>query len=127
YIHLKQIVVDEASLSSLKNIELVWQREQKAILEKIDSGEYLIILDKRGKQISSEALAQFLQKKMTQGVRSLTFVIGGSLGFSEDFLKNAHLVLSLSKMTFPHEMAKVILLEQLYRAFSILKGEKYHK
>lgn len=127
YIHLKQIVVEEASLNSLKNVELVWQREQKAILEKIDSGEYLIILDKRGKQISSEALAQFLQKKMIQGVRSLTFVIGGSLGFSEDFLRNAHLVLSLSKMTFPHEMAKVILLEQLYRAFSILKGEKYHK
>ena len=87
---------------------------------------FVIVLDARGKQLSSEELADFLRKHVDQGTRRLVFAVGGADGFSDEARKSAHFQLSLGKMTLPHELARVVLLEQLYRAFTILKGHPYH-
>ena len=93
----------------------------------MSKGDYVIALDQTGDQMSSVELAEFVQYKMNEGVRELTFIIGGALGLDESILKTATKILSLSRMTFTHEMSRLIVLEQLYRAFTILKGTKYHK
>jgi 23S rRNA (pseudouridine1915-N3)-methyltransferase len=85
----------------------------------------LVVLDSRGKQFSSEELAAFLEREQVSGV-PLLFAIGGSDGFSEDARRQAALTLSLGKMTLPHELARVVVLEQIYRAFTILKKHPYH-
>jgi 23S rRNA (pseudouridine1915-N3)-methyltransferase len=97
-----------------------------ALIEKSKTSPFLILLDSRGKQVSSEELASFLEKHQSQGTQQLLFAVGGADGFSSEIRKRAQLELSLGKMTFPHELARVILLEQLYRAFTILKGHPYH-
>ncbi len=102
------------------------QREGEYLLQAVDDGHRLIALTSVGKQMSSLALANVMQKEvMTYG--RLAFLIGGPYGFSEEVLAKCHWQLSLSPLTFPHEMARIILLEQLYRACTILNGEKYHK
>ena len=127
YAELEQFFVKEASFDITKNVDLVKRTEAKALLGKIDDSDFVIALDKKGRQISSEQFAKFLQDNMLHGINKFTFVVGGPVGLPEEFLRQSDMVLSLSRMTFPHEMSKVILLEQIYRAFSILKGEKYHK
>ncbi|MCU1283859.1 MAG: hypothetical protein JWO13_209 [Acidobacteriales bacterium] len=87
----------------------------------------LVLLDSRGKQLSSEELAQFVDDHQSRGTQQLLFAVGGPDGFSPEARKAASFQLSLGKMTLPHELARVILLEQLYRAFTILKGHPYHK
>ena len=87
---------------------------------------FLILLDSRGKQLSSEELALFIDQHQTRGTQQLLFAVGGADGFSADARKSAAFQLSFGKMTLPHELARVILLEQLYRAFTILKGHPYH-
>jgi 23S rRNA (pseudouridine1915-N3)-methyltransferase len=87
---------------------------------------FLVLLDSRGKQLSSEELAQFVDKHLAQGTQQLLFAVGGADGFSDEARNAAGFQLSLGKMTLPHELARVILLEQLYRAFTILKGHPYH-
>jgi 23S rRNA (pseudouridine1915-N3)-methyltransferase len=87
---------------------------------------FLILLDSRGKQLSSEELAELLREHQGRGTQQLMFAVGGADGFSAEGRKAAAMQLSLGKMTLPHELARVILLEQLYRAFTILKGHPYH-
>jgi 23S rRNA (pseudouridine1915-N3)-methyltransferase len=87
---------------------------------------FRVLLDSRGKQFSSEEFAQFIDAHQTRGTQQLLFAIGPADGFSDTTLKSANHMLSLGKMTLPHELARVILLEQLYRAFTILKGHPYH-
>src|SRR3954463_4357612 len=87
---------------------------------------FLVVLDSRGKQLSSEELAKFIDDHQTRGTQQLLFAVGGADGFSADARNAAGFQLSLGKMTLPHELARVILLEQLYRAFTILKGHPYH-
>lgn len=86
----------------------------------------IVLLDSRGKQLSSEQLAEFLEQHQNRSPQPLLFAIGGADGFSDEARASASFVLSLGKMTFSHELARVVLLEQLYRAFSILKGHPYH-
>jgi 23S rRNA (pseudouridine1915-N3)-methyltransferase len=86
----------------------------------------IVLLDSRGKQLTSEELASFLDNHQNRSPQPLLFAIGDADGFSEEARKSASFVLSLSRMTFPHELARVVLLEQLYRALSILKGHPYH-
>ncbi len=86
----------------------------------------LVLLDSRGKQMSSEEFAEFLDKHQQRGTQHLWFAVGGADGFSEEARKAAATQLALGKMTLPHELARVVLLEQLYRAFTILKGHPYH-
>ena len=98
------------------------QKETEAVM-KATQLRQCVLLDKSGRQLSSEQLASFLEKTLP---KDAAFVIGGPYGFTEDVLSKAQSVLSLSPMTFPHQLVRVIFLEQLYRAFTILSGEKYH-
>ncbi len=127
YAEFDSVFVKEASQKSLRNNDLVKTTEAKSLLLKIEPQDFLFVLDKSGKQISSRGLANFLEKKALHGTSKFTFIIGGPLGIAPEVLKKANYILSLSEMTFPHELAKVILLEQVYRAFTILSDEKYHK
>ncbi len=105
----------------------VIEKEGARILKSIPDGSFVISLEINGKNLSSEELADFMNKKMTGGVSSVTFVIGGSLGLSSEVTKKAGFHLSFSKMTFPHQLMRVILLEQIYRAEKIMSNEPYHK
>lgn len=101
--------------------------EGRDLLEQIEPKSFVVVLDRTGKQIGSEAFASLFQQWQEQNRRSASFIIGGALGLSQEVLAAADMVLSLSLMTFTHEMARMILLEQIYRAFTILAGSKYHK
>ncbi len=103
------------------------QKEGAAIAAKIKNGSYTIALCVEGKPLSSEKFAQTLHEAGLRGFGSITFLIGGSDGLSEEVKSLAHLRLSFSEMTFPHQLMRVILLEQFYRAEKILAGENYHK
>ncbi len=127
YAQIEHVVVKDAPVESIRNTRKVLEVEANSILVKIREDEFIVALDRQGKQIPSNGFAEFLNSKMLHGTNRITFVIGGPLGLSDDFLQRADFVLSFSQMTLPHELSKVILLEQIYRAFSILKGEKYHK
>ena len=122
-------VADEQAPEQLSDKELirVKQREGERILQKIKPIEYVIALDIEGVSWSSEQLAKEVDKLAISGKSSVAFVIGGSNGLSEEVLKRANQKLSFSKMTFPHQLMKVILMEQVYRAFKILRNEPYHK
>lgn len=108
-------------------LENMKDREAKKILKRIPENSYLIALDKGGKALSSEDLAVWMQNLMLQGKSNLTFIIGGAMGLDQKIIQSADLVLSFSKMTFTHQMIRLMLLEQLYRGFKIIQGEPYHK
>lgn len=105
----------------------VQSEEKEAFLEKLDRDARIIALDERGKQMSTEEFAELLRHERDFGSGRVQFLIGGSHGLHPDVLAAAHEKLSLSKMTFTHEMVRVFLKEQVYRAFTILAGKKYHK
>lgn len=102
------------------------EAEGKEILRKCAASDYVILLDEQGKSMTSKDLAKHLESVGLRGIGEVTFVIGGAYGFSPDVYQRANFKISLSPMTFTHQMVRVIFLEQLYRAFTILKGEKYH-
>lgn len=102
------------------------EKEGELILKKVQASDELILLDENGKQFSSVEFSQFLQKKMNSGLKQLIFVIGGPYGFSEAVYQRANGKISLSKMTFSHQMVRVFFIEQLYRAYTILRNEPYH-
>ncbi len=105
----------------------VKEKEGQAILKHIKDNSYVIALAINGKQLSSEELSDFIADRALSGDSSLVFVIGGSLGLSSEVLSRADYKLSFSKMTFPHQLMRMILLEQVYRGYRIIKGEPYHK
>ncbi|MCE1197818.1 MAG: 23S rRNA (pseudouridine(1915)-N(3))-methyltransferase RlmH [Marinilabiliales bacterium] len=102
------------------------EREGKAILDLVATGDDLILLDAGGLEMTSPGMSAWLQKKMVAGTRHLVFVVGGPYGFSEAVVKRADAKLSLSKLTFPHQLVRLIFVEQLYRALTIMRGEPYH-
>ncbi len=112
---------------SLAEEEIVKRKEGERILKNIKDDAYCVALAIEGKNLSSEELADFVEKTTLRGVSHIVFVIGGSLGLSKDVMSRANYYLSFSKMTFPHQMMRVILLEQIYRAIKINKNEPYHK
>lgn len=103
------------------------EKEGSQILSKIKDNAYVIAMDLKGKTLSSEEFSSFIDNCGIQGNSNLVFVIGGSLGLSKDVLNRANYKLCFSKMTFPHQLFRVMLLEQIYRGFRIMKGEPYHK
>lgn len=115
-------------LKNTKNISEAIQKEKEGdlILKKISNSDDLILLDENGKQYSSLDFSEFIQKKMNSGLKQLIFVIGGPYGFSDAVYQRANGKLSLSKMTFSHQMVRVFFIEQIYRAFTILRNEPYH-
>ena len=130
YCKLDMIELDDEKCPenlSDKDMEIVKNKEGTKILSKIKINSYVIALAIDGKNLSSEELADTISKLAVRGNSHITFVIGGSLGLSEEVLKRADYKLSFSKMTFPHQLMKLILLEQVYRAFRINNNEPYHK
>ena len=109
------------------DMERVLKTEAERIKKNMKEGSYIIALDISGEQVSSEDLAERIQALMLRGRSRLTFIIGGSLGLHSSLLETAHWRLSFSKMTFPHQLMRVFLCEQLYRGFTIMKHEPYHR
>lgn len=102
------------------------QKEGELILNKITASDFVVLLDENGKQLSSIGFSEFIQKRFNSGLKQAIFIIGGPYGFSEAVYNRADSKISLSKMTFSHQMVRLFFTEQLYRAFTILKNEPYH-
>jgi 23S rRNA (pseudouridine1915-N3)-methyltransferase len=102
------------------------KKEGEIILNLLGKDDYLVALDERGKQFSSEGLAQFIQTRANESTKRIIFLIGGAYGIDETVMKRANHKWSLSQLVFPHQLVRLILAEQVYRACSILKNEKYH-
>ncbi len=102
------------------------QKEGELILSNLQNADVLVLLDENGKHYTSVEFSKYLQKHMNSGIKQLVFVIGGPYGFSEEVYKRANAKLSLSKMTFSHQMVRLFFIEQLYRGFTILRNEPYH-
>jgi len=102
------------------------QKEGELILDKLGSSDTIILLDENGKEFSSVDFSNFIEQKMIGGIKNLVFVIGGPYGFSDEVYQKAQGKVSLSKMTFSHQMIRMIFVEQLYRVMTIIKGEPYH-
>ena len=122
-------VPDEKAPEQLSDaeMEIVKKKEAERILAKIGQDTYVIALAIDGKQKTSEQMAKDMQSLMTYGRSKVAFVIGGSLGLHDDVLKRADEQQSFGKMTLPHQLMKLVLIEQIYRSFRIIKGEPYHK
>lgn len=112
---------------SLAEETIVKSKEGRRILDKVKQDDYMILLDVGGKEVDSLQFAQHIENCMLNGKSTIDFVIGGSLGHGEDVLTRANLRLSFSLLTFPHQLMRLILMEQVYRAFKIIKKETYHK
>lgn len=127
---LELVEVKDESLSekaSEKELEIVREKEGKLILNKLPENAYIVVMDIEGKQLSSEALAEAMGDIGTYGQSHIVFIIGGSVGLADEVKKHGDMKLSFSKMTFPHQLFKLMLLEQVYRAFKINANESYHK
>ena len=125
------IKIDIAEITELKNTKALTEAQQKAkeaelILKKITATDYVILLDEKGLELSSQQFAAYLDKKAVGSVASLVFIVGGPYGFDQLVYQRANDKLSLSRMTFSHQMVRLFFVEQLYRAFTIVKGEPYH-
>lgn len=102
------------------------KKEAETILNTLQKEDHLVLLDERGKQLSSEGLANFIQSKANDSIKNLVFLIGGAYGVADTVTKRANYKWSLSQLVFPHQLVRLILAEQVYRACSILRNEKYH-
>ena len=126
YTKFEEIIIPDVKQAGKLNERELKKKEGQLILAKLENSDHVILLDDKGRSYSSIELANLLQQKMNSGLKSLVFVVGGAYGFSDEVYQRAGLKLSLSKMTFSHQMVRLIFKEQLYRGFSILRGEKYH-
>ncbi|MFC2150974.1 23S rRNA (pseudouridine(1915)-N(3))-methyltransferase RlmH [Bacteroidota bacterium] len=126
YLPFEIIIIPD--LKNRKNLTEEQQRhkEGELILAQFNSGDFIVLLDENGKDFSSVDFSKFVEKQMISGLKNLIFVIGGPYGFSEEVYKKGEFKFSLSKMTFSHQMVRLIFTEQLYRALTIIKGEPYH-
>src|SRR5690606_26876670 len=126
YIHF-----DIPIISDIKNVKHLTQEQQRVregelILKQLSNSEFVVLLDERGAAFRSVEFARFLEQKMVGSVQHIVFIIGGPYGFSEEVYQRANQQLSLSKMTFSHQMVRLFFVEQFYRALTILRGEPYH-
>ena len=126
YCKFSELVISDIKSSGKLSKKELKEKEGNLILESIKNNDYVVLLDDKGLTLSSTEFAEFFNKKMVSSTNELVFIVGGAFGFSESVYKRANTKLSLSKMTFSHQMVRMIFKEQLYRAFTILKGEKYH-
>ncbi len=122
-------VADEKTPETMSVAEgaAVRKKEGERILKAVKEDAFVVALAIQGKQFSSEELAEFVEHSGIRGISHIAFIIGGSLGLSDDVMKRCDLALSFSRMTFPHQMMRVVLLEQIYRGLKIMKKEPYHK
>ncbi len=116
----------EEKIQDLKDAPSIRKKEAKRILKAVPAGAYLVSLDERGEEFTSHEFAALLNNSLESGVRAMVFIIGGAMGLDEEVVARSHKTIALSRWTFTHEMARLVLLEQLYRAFTIIKGKTYH-
>lgn len=126
YIPVERIEIPDLKNAKKLTFDQIKEAEGKEILVKLQQGDVLFLLDERGKEYSSVEFANFLQQKFNTGGKAIVFVVGGAYGFSEEVYSAANGKISLSTMTFSHQMVRMIFFEQLYRAMTILRGEPYH-
>ena len=126
YTKFEEIIIADVKHSVKLSENELKKKEGHLILGKLEGSDHVILLDDKGKSHSSVEFANFLQQKKNSSLKSLVFVVGGPFGFSDEVYQRSNGKLSLSKMTFSHQMVRLIFKEQLYRGFSILRGEKYH-
>lgn len=130
YTKIEMIELKDESISekpSLSEIEKAKDIEGKRVISLLKNNEYLIGLDLNKKEYTSEEFASFINNKIIENGSSISFVIGGSYGLSDELKKRVDTSITLSKLTFPHQLARLVLLEQIYRAFKIINNETYHK
>lgn len=120
-------ILSPEKVAKSANVSEILEKEKDKIIKNLKSKTFLIALDDKGKELLSKELASFFQNKTNQGHSDFVFAVGSSSGLSENIKKMSDFRLSLSKMTFAHQLTWIILLEQIYRAFSIIKGTQYHK
>ena len=120
-----KIILLPRNTASLSEKDLK-KREGEIILAALQKEDYLVLLDERGKQLNSEGLAAFIQSRGNESVKNIIFLVGGAYGVSEEIMNRANFKWSLSQLVFPHQLVRLILAEQLYRACSITRNEKYH-
>jgi len=120
-----QIIPD---IKNRKKLSLTQQKTNEGVLllKALNTADFVVLLDENGKSFTSEEFATYLSKKMLSGLKQLVFIIGGPYGFSDEIYKRANQKISLSKMTFSHQMVRLFFVEQVYRGFTILKNEPYH-
>lgn len=126
YVNFDMVEIPELKNASALSEEQIKSREGALVLKSVRPQSAVILLDERGVEMRSIEFASFLQDRMSRDGRDIVFVIGGAYGFSRDVYDRADALLSLSKMTFSHQMVRTVFAEQLYRAFTIIKGEPYH-
>lgn len=117
-----------ADAKNTKNLSQAQQKQAEGqnLLNAFDKSDYVVLLDERGKEFTSKDFSSFIEKKMQTVAKRLVFVVGGPYGFSEDIYQRANEKISLSKMTFPHDLIRLIFTEQLFRSFTIMNNEPYH-
>jgi 23S rRNA (pseudouridine1915-N3)-methyltransferase len=116
----------EEKIQDLKDAPSIRKKEAERIFRAVPAGAYLVSLDERGEGFTSHEFASLLNHTLESGVREMMFVIGGAMGLDEEVVTRSHKTVALSRWTFTHDMARLVLLEQLYRAFTIIKGKTYH-
>lgn len=126
YCNFLRIDLPDVKNAQNLSIESLKKKEGDLIMSKISTNDFIVLLDEQGQQFSSIGFASWLDKKASEIPHTITFIIGGAYGFDEELYKRANFKLSLSTMTYSHQMVRLIFLEQLYRAFSISKNEPYH-
>ena len=126
YMPFEAISIPDLRATKGLTAEIQKAKEGEAILARINSGDFVVLLDERGNELTSRQLAEFIDKKAATLSRNLVFVIGGPYGFSQAVYDRCDRMLGLSKLTFTHEMARVLTAEQIYRAMTIIRGEPYH-
>ena len=126
YVDFSVQTIPDLKGTSSWSVDQLKEEEGRRILKTLDPRDFVILLDERGKDPDSFEFARFMEKQMLASVKSMVFVIGGAYGFSKDVYARGNSRLSLSRMTFSHQVIRMFFLEQLYRAFTILRGEPYH-
>ena len=116
----------EEKIQDLKDAPSIRKKEAERIFKAVPAGAYLVSLDERGEGFTSHEFAALLNNTFESGVREIIFIIGGAMGLDEEVVARSHKTVALSRWTFTHDMARLVLLEQLYRAFTIIKGKTYH-
>jgi len=127
HVDLDIVEIKEEKITDPRSVKYVLEKEADRILSSLEETGLGIVLDVKGENMSSEGLAKFFEMYLNRGENAFTFIVGGASGLSPKVINVCPVKLSLSRMTFTHEMSRIILLEQIYRAFSIIRGTRYHK
>ncbi|MCC6250919.1 MAG: 23S rRNA (pseudouridine(1915)-N(3))-methyltransferase RlmH [Bacteroidia bacterium] len=126
YSNFEIITINPGKTNSQNNIQQIKKQDSDLLISKIENNDFVVLLDEQGKELSSVNFAAYLENHLLKSTKRLVFVIGGAYGFSDELYKRADYTLSLSKLTFSHQMVRLFFVEQIYRAFTIIKGESYH-